>query len=145
MMQCILGNSTGVNISVSQIGKYFSDFCIPCTQSKPVASTKQSSVSAYSSRFLSHLFVDICGPISPPSGPFYYFLAIRDGSSRFARVDLLTNKNHAFPKILTYLIHLKTHFPHHPVKAIRCDNAKEFACRSFLSYCDAAGIDPDHE
>jgi ribosomal protein L37AE/L43A len=42
--------------------------------------------------FLETIYGDICGPISPPSGPFYYFMVIRDGSGKLSDVSLLTTR-----------------------------------------------------
>lgn len=47
----------------------------------------------------------------------------------------------AFPKILVILIRYKNHFPDHPTKYLRMDNAREFRSHTFEDYCVAFGIE----
>jgi hypothetical protein len=119
--------------------------CQPCITGKPVLNPKVnfSKTSQQPKRaisFLEALFVDICGPIEPASGPFRYFMIIRDATSKFTHTTLLSTKDTAFPRLLTQLFRLKNHFPDYRIKTIYFDNAKEFLSKTFAAYCDSIGI-----
>ena len=94
--------------------------------------------------FLQRIQGDICGPIHPPSGPFRYFMVLIDASARWSHVCLLSTRNVAFAKLLAQIIKLRTHFPDHPIKSIRLDNAGEFTSKVFDDYCMSVGIDIEH-
>ncbi|KAM1174963.1 hypothetical protein ACFX19_028018 [Malus domestica] len=42
------------------------------------------------------------------------------------------------------IIKLRAHFPNHPIKSIRLDNAGEFTSQTYDDYCLALGIDIEH-
>ena len=89
---------------------------------------------------LTRLQGDICGPITPASGPFRYYLVLVDAAGVHFEVSLLSTRNLAFSKIMASLIRFRTHFPENPVKTLRMDNAKEFRSQKFEDYCVATGI-----
>lgn len=66
--------------------------------------------------FTNHVISRICGPLSPPSGGFHYFMIVKDSATRYSHVYLLTSKNQVIPKLLTTLIQLRAHFPDRPTK-----------------------------
>ena len=47
----------------------------------------------------------------PPSGSFYYFMGVKDASSSFSHVTLLSTRNMALPRLLILIIKLRTQFP----------------------------------
>ena len=42
------------------------------------------------------------------------------------------------------IIRLRVHFPDHPIKSIRLDNAGKFTSKTFDEYCRSVGIDIEH-
>ena len=50
------------------------------------------------------LVSDVCGPISPPSGPFHYYMVVKDSATRYSQVHLLSSKNQIMPKLLATVI-----------------------------------------
>ena len=98
---------------------------------------KESYVSL---KFLEHIHGDIHGPVHPPFGPFYYFMGVKDASTRFSHVTLLSTRNMALPRLLILIIKLCAQFPDFPIKSIRMDNAAEFTSTTFIRYCESIGI-----
>ena len=84
---------------------------------------------------------DICGPITPSSGQFNYFMVLVDASGRHAEVSLLTTRNMVFPKILAMILKFRNHFPENPIRFLRMDNALEFKSHAFEDFCPASGIE----
>ena len=89
---------------------------------------------------LQRLQGDICGPITPASGPFRYFLVLVDAAGVHFEVSLLSTRNIAFAKILAMLLKFRTHYPDNPIKTLLMDNAKEFRSKKFEDYWVATGI-----
>ncbi|XP_019159318.1 PREDICTED: uncharacterized protein LOC109156009 [Ipomoea nil] len=87
---------------------------------------------------------DICGPISPPSGPFRYFMVLIDASTHWTNASLLSTRNKDFTKFVAKIIELNAQFPYYPIKSIRMDNAGEFTSTAFNDYCMALGIKVEH-
>ncbi|PRQ53193.1 putative RNA-directed DNA polymerase [Rosa chinensis] len=94
--------------------------------------------------FLQRIQGDICGPIQPSCGPFKYFMVLVDASTRWSHVALLSTRNAAYAKLLAQIIRLRAHYPDHPIKSIRLDNAGEFTSKTFDDYCMSLGIDVEH-
>ena len=84
---------------------------------------------------------DICGPITPASGPFRYFMVLVDAAGIHFEVSLLSTRNIVFSKLLAMLIKFRTHYPDFPVKTLRMNNAQEFKSQHFEDYCMATGIE----
>src|ERR1017187_6135398 len=84
------------------------------------------------------------GPISPPCGPFRYFMVLIDASTRWSHVCLLSTRNVAFARLLAQIIQLRANFPDYQIKRIRLDNAGEFTSQSFNDYCMSIGIKVEH-
>jgi hypothetical protein len=84
---------------------------------------------------------DICGPITPASGPFRYFMVLVDAVGIHFEVSLLNTQNIVFAKLLAMLIKFRTHNPDFPVKTLRMDNAAEFKSQHFEDYYLATGIE----
>ena len=89
---------------------------------------------------LHRLHGDICGPITPASGPFRYFMVLVNVAGIHFEVSLLSSRNVVFAKVLVMLIKFRTHHPDFPVMTLRMDNAKEFRSQHFEDYCLATGI-----
>ena len=88
---------------------------------------------------LHHLYGDICGLITPVSGPFKYFMVLVDAAYIHFEVSLLSSRNIVFAKVLAMFIKFKTHHLDFPLKKLRMDDAKEFRSQHFEDYC-LAGI-----
>ena len=67
-----------------------------------------------------------------------------DASTRWSHVALLSTRNAAYAKLLAQIIRLRAHYPDHPIKSIRLDNAGEFTSKTFDDYCMSLGIDVEH-
>ena len=50
--------------------------------------------------FLERIHGDICGPITPSTGSFQYFMALRDASTSWSHVSLLSTLNVTFARLL---------------------------------------------
>lgn len=114
--------------------------CGACVQGKYSKRPSQWKLPTELPQPLQRLQGDVCGPISPPSGPFRYFLVLVDASGVHAEVSLLTTRNLVFPKLLAMLLRMRTHFPDFLVKNLRMDNALEFKSHNFEDFCTASGI-----
>ena len=117
--------------------------CMPCAIGKNQnrKKTSFSSETHKPSAMLETLVADVCGPISPPCGPFSYYMIVKDLATRYSQVHLLSSRNQVMPKLLSTIIKLRAQFPDYPIKAIRVDNAAEFVSKSFNEFCSASGID----
>ena len=62
-------------------------------------------------------------------------MVLVDASTRWSHVCLLSTLNLAFARLLAQIIKLQAHFPDHPIKTIRLDNASEFSSKAFHDYC----------
>jgi len=71
-------------------------------------------------------------------------MVLVDASIRWSHVCLLSTRNVAFARLLAQIIRLRAHFPDHPIKSIRLDNAGEFTSKTFDEYCKSVGIDVEH-
>ncbi|KAK9942694.1 hypothetical protein M0R45_008346 [Rubus argutus] len=71
-------------------------------------------------------------------------MVLVDASTRWSHVALLSTRNAAFAKLLAQIIRLRAHYPDHPIKSIRLDNAGEFTSKTFDDYCMSIGIDVEH-
>ena len=67
-------------------------------------------------------------------------MGVKDASSRFSHVTLLSTRNMALPRLLTLIIKLRAQFPDSPIKSIRMDNAAEFTSATFIRYCESIDI-----
>ncbi|GJZ53702.1 copia protein [Tanacetum coccineum] len=99
--------------------------CTSCSLGKLIARPSPLKVEKESLVFLERIQGDICGPIHPPCGPFSYFMALIDASSRWSNVSLLSTRNVAFAKFLAQIIKLRAHFWDYTVKRVRLDNVGE--------------------
>ena len=114
--------------------------CEACIQGKMIQRPSQWQLPSELPPPLHRIQGDICGPINPASGSFRYFLVLIDASGSHLEVALLTTRNLVFPRILAILLRYKNHFPEHPIKFLRMDNALEFRSHAFEDYCTATGI-----
>jgi hypothetical protein len=71
-------------------------------------------------------------------------MVLIDASTRWSHMCLLSTRNHAFAKFMTYVIRLKANYPEYKIKIIRMDNATELLSRAFNDYCMAQGIEVKH-
>jgi hypothetical protein len=94
--------------------------------------------------FLERIQGNICGIISPPRGPFKYFMILIDTSTRWSHICLLTTKNIIFTRLLAQIIQLRAIFLDYQIKSIMLDNAGEFTSQSFNDYCISTGIKVEH-
>ena len=121
MMRRIIENSHGYPLKNQKI-LLSSDYpCTACSQGKLIVRPFHTKVLVESPTVLERIQGDICGPIHPPCGPFRYFMALIDASSRWSHVYLLSTRNVAFDRLLAHIIRLQAHFPDYPLKKIHLD------------------------
>ncbi|KAI3506492.1 hypothetical protein L1887_28853 [Cichorium endivia] len=118
--------------------------CTPGSLGKLIIKPSPMEVERESPRFFERIQGDICGPIHPPSGPFRYFMAVIDASSKWSHVCLLSTRNMAFSKFLAQIIKFRAHFPDNNIKRVRLDNAGEFTSQAFNDYCMSVEIIVEH-
>ena len=68
-------------------------------------------------------------------------MVIVDAPTRWSHVCLLSTRNIAYAHLLARIIKLRAHFPDHPIKTIRLDNAGEFSSTTVHDYCMFLGIE----
>jgi hypothetical protein len=84
MTRKITGNSIGHNFPKSK------DFiCTACATGKLILRPSYLKIKAEPLKFLERIQGDICGPITPTSGLFRYFMVLIDASTRWSHVCLL--------------------------------------------------------
>ena len=129
---------TGHNIVTSDAGKTHD--CEACIQGKYIKKPSHWTLPTELPPPLYRLHGDICGPINPPSGTFRYYFVIVDASGNHFEVSLLPTRNMVFPRLLAVLLRYRNHFPDHPIKFLRMDNAQEFRSHVFEDYYTTIGI-----
>lgn len=105
--------------------------CASCSKGKYVAAFSKWKLPTEMPTTLECLQGDVCGPVSPASGPFRYYFVLVDAFRRHAEVTLLSTRNMIFPKILAMIIKFRSHYHDHNIKTSRVDNAKEFRSKTF--------------
>ena len=90
-----------------------------------------------SPNFSEHIHGDNHGPVRPPSRRFYYFMAVKDASSRFSHVRLLSIGNMSFPRLLTVIMLLRAQFPNFPINFIRMDNTTVLTSTTLIRYSES--------
>ena len=118
--------------------------CVAYVKGKLITRPSKLKIQAESMTFLERIQEDICGPINPMSGPFRYFMVLIDASLKWSHVCLLSTRNHAFARLTTQIIQLKTNFSDHRIQSIRMNNAGEFTSKEFSDYCMSLGIKVEH-
>jgi hypothetical protein len=93
--------------------------------------------------FLSHIQVDIHGPIEPRSGPFRYFMIIICRGTRKSFLYLLSSKDQALPQIVKFIIKVRVQYPERQIKKIRFDNAMEFTSEAMETFLASQGIEQE--
>ena len=141
MLRRILHQSNGHSLTNGYISSHNHYNCIACTQGRFITQPSSLKVDSDPPQFLERIQGDICGPIDPPSGPFSYFMVLVNASTRWSHVCLLSTRNLDFARLLAQIIKLRAHFPDHPIKTIRLDNAGEFSSKAFHDYCMSLGIE----
>ena len=68
-------------------------------------------------------------------------MVLIDASTCWSHVCPLSTRNLAYARLLAQIIKLRAHFPDHPIKTIRLDNAGEFSSTTFHDYCMSLGIE----
>ena len=144
MMRKIIESSHGHSIKTQDIYQSNKMTCDACALGKLIIRPSPTKIDKESPKFLERIQGDICGPIHPPCGPFYYFMVLIDASSRWSHVCLLSSRNMAFARFLTQIIKLRAQFSDYPIKRVRLDNAGEFTSQAFNDYCMVSGIEVEH-
>jgi len=144
MMRKIINNSHGHDLANSKFPNSSDFICTACATGKLILRPSYLKIKAEPLKFLERIQGDICGPITPLSGPFRYFMVLIDASTRWTHVCLLSTRNHAFAKLIAQVIRLRAIYPEHQIKSIRMDNAAEFSSKAFNDYCMALGIQNQH-
>jgi hypothetical protein len=114
MYRRIIKDSIGILASIkpSTLKKH----CTACSHSKLITCP---SISKSAHAILQFLDADACGPIEPPNGPFGFFLAIVDLSSKWSQVSLLSTRNTVFARILANILRRRAKFPNSPIRTLR--------------------------
>ena len=144
MMKRITNNSNGHSLKKNDFPNHEDFVCIACAKGKLITRPSKLKVRDESPAFLNRIQGDICGPISPLSGPFRYFMVLIDASTKWSHVCLLSTRNHAFARLISQIIQLRANFPDSRIQSIRMDNAGEFTSKVFNDYCMALGIKVEH-
>ena len=144
MMRRIIESSNGHPLKDLKILLSKELSCGACSLGKMITRPSINKLEKESPLFLERIQGDICGPITPPCGPFRYFMVLIDASSRWSHVCLLASRNVAFARLLAQIIQLRAHFPDYQIKKIRLDNAGEFTSQSFNDFCMSIGIMVEH-
>ena len=118
--------------------------CEACSLGKLIIRPSPNKVGPEAPSFLERIQGDICGPITPPCGPFRYFMVLIDASTRWSHVSLLATRNVAFARLLAQIIQLRANFLDYQIRRIRLDNAGEFTSQTFNDYCMSIGITVEH-
>lgn len=142
MFKRIIKDSEGIPKSISPAS--LKDVCLACSQGKLSLRPASSKTDYRIPQFLERIHADVCGPVDPPSGPFRFFLAIIDASSKWTQVSLLSTRNLVFARLLAHILKLKTQFLEYPIKTIRVDNAGEFTSKTFDDFCMTIGVDVEY-
>ena len=109
--------------------------CDACSQGKLIQRPSKWKLPTELPPKLQCLQGGICGPITPASGSFCYFLVLVDAIRVHSEVSLLSTCNIAFAKVLAMLLKFRTHYLDCPIKTLCMDNAKEFRSQKFKDYC----------
>jgi hypothetical protein len=117
--------------------------CTSCTLGKFQTKKYEYKISTEIPKFLSQLQVDEHGPITPPSGPFKYFMVIICRSTRRSFIYLLSSKDLVMAQVVKFIIRMKVQYPENSIKSIRFDNAAEFVSATMKTFLAAQGI--EHE
>jgi hypothetical protein len=118
--------------------------CAACSLGKLIIMSSKNKIKNESHLFLERIQGDICGPISPPCGPFRYFMVLIDALSRWSHICLLATRNVEFARLLAQIIQLRANFLDFQIKSIQFDNAGEFTSQSFNYYCMSIEIKVEH-
>lgn len=144
MMRRIITNSNGHALMNKNVILPSNNPCKACSQGKLIIRLSFAKIDINSPSFLQILQWDICGPIQPSCGPFWYFMILINVSTRWSHVCLLSTHNMAFAKFLAQIIKLRAQFPDYSIKSIRLDNAGEFTSQAFDDYCMSLEIEVEH-
>jgi hypothetical protein len=106
-------------------------FCEPCVKGNSKRFPSPSSKSASSTRVLQLLHMDIPGPYGIPSlSGLRYILTVLEDYTKLSCVICIKSKDHVPDELIAICKNLENHCPDHPgspvIKAIRCDNGKEY-------------------
>jgi hypothetical protein len=142
MYKRIIRDSIGIPDDVKP--STMKNHCLACSHGNMITRPSISKIVYTIQKFLEQLTADVCGSIEPASGPFGFFLAIGDSSSKWSQISLLSTRNLVFARILANILKLRAQFPEYPIQAFRVDGAGEFTSQAFDDYCMAAGIDAQY-
>ena len=99
LLRKILPCTAGHNLLPAAVN--YMPLCQACVQGKLIAKPSPWTLPHELPPMLSRLHGDICGPISPMSGPFQYFLVLVDASGKQSHVSLLSTRNLVFANLLS--------------------------------------------
>jgi hypothetical protein len=89
MMRKTTSNSIGHNLPTTNFPKSKDFICTACATGKLILRPSYLKIKAEPLKFLERIQGDICGPITPTSRPFRYFMVLIDASTRWSHVCLL--------------------------------------------------------
>jgi hypothetical protein len=144
MTRKITDNSIDHNLPTTNFLKSKDFICTVCATGKLILRPSYLKIKVEPLKLLERIQGDICGPITPTSRLFRYFMVLIDASTRWSHVCLLSTHNHAFAKIMSQIIKIKANFLEHRINSIWMDNAAEFTSQAFNDYCMALDIHVQH-
>ena len=101
MIRRMINNVQDLPLKLEYLNQVKTRLCVPCAQRKLAIRPFLHKELYESPNFLEHVHGDIHGPVHPAFGPFYYFMGVKDASSRFSHIILLSTHNMALPRLLT--------------------------------------------
>ena len=118
MTRWIIENSHGHPLKNQKI-LLPSDYpCSACSQGILIIKPSPSKIVVECPSSLETIQGDICGPIHPHCGPFRYFMALINASTKWSCMCLLSTRNVAFARLLAQIIKLGAQLPDYPIKKI---------------------------
>jgi hypothetical protein len=118
MMRKIIANCAGHDLKDAKFLKSNDFVCTSCAMGKLILRPSPLKIHVEPLMFIGRIQGDICDPIQPLSGLFSYFMVLIDTSTRWFHMCLLSTRNHAFAKIMSQIIRLKSIFLEHRIQSI---------------------------
>jgi hypothetical protein len=121
-------------------------FCEPCVKANSKRFPSPSSKSAPSTRVVQLLHTDIAGPYGNPSlSGMRYILTVLDDYTKQSCVICIKSKDHVPDELIAICKNMENQCSDHPgspvIKAIRCDNGKEYLNHVVKDWWQSKGID----
>jgi len=114
--------------------------CHGCLAGKQVRASFPKATSFRAEKPLQLVYVDLCGPINPPTpGGNKFFMLLVDDFSRWMDVSMLKSKDQAVDEFVKYKAEMQNQTGCR-IKVLRTDRGGEFLSNLFTGVCEEAGI-----